>query len=102
MASCSSGLASALRETVARLNAGKPIHDILRQCPSVALAYDRRGGTLLHKAARLGRADAVWALTYHGAAPESIDLAGNRAVPLDAPAYVLAAVAPNRPRLVMM
>ena len=102
MASCSSALQPALREAVALLDAGKPIGELLRRCPSVALAFDRRGGTLLHRAARLGRADAVWALTYHGAAPESIDLAGNRAVPVDAPAYVLASVAPNRPRLVMM
>lgn len=93
---------AAIRLAVAALDAGMPIGDIVRRCPDVAIAFDRRGGTLLHRAARLGRADAVWVLTRHGAAAESIDLAGRRAVPLDAPAYVLAAVARDRPRLVML
>jgi hypothetical protein len=95
-------MAPAVRAALAAINAGDGIGEIINACPAVALAFDRRGSTLLHRASRLGRADAVWILTANGAAPESINLAGDRAVPLDAPAYILASVAPDRPRLVMM
>jgi hypothetical protein len=84
------------------IRVGADIYDIVMKTPSVAYAYDRNGTTLLHCASRLGRADAVWVLTLCGAAPESINLAGERAVPLDAPAWILASVADCPSRLVMM
>lgn len=90
--------ASALRA----IQTGGDISGILKRYPCVAFAHDRRGTTLLHCAARLGRADAVWLLTSIGAAPESINLAGERAVPHDAPAWLLASVAACDSRLVMM
>ena len=85
-----------------RIQAGRDIAEIVEEFPDVAYAHDRRGNTLLHCAARLGRADAVWVLTAYGAAPESINLRGERAVPEDAPAWILGSVAECASRLVMM
>ena len=95
-------LQTALTIALAALDAGRPIDHIVRAMPNVTNAADRQGNTLLHRAARLGRADAVWLLTCSGAAPGKTNLAGDRAVPLDSPDYVLSSVAPPRPRLVML
>jgi len=85
-----------------RIQSGQDICAIVTRFPAVAYAHDRCGNTLLHCASRLGRADAVWVLTAYGAAPESINLRGERAVPEDAPAWILDSVAECASRLVMM
>ena len=86
----------------ARIRRGEPVAAMINAAPWMAKCHDRWGNTMLHLAARLGRPEAVSALTNHGASAASVALNGDRAVPADAPTYIRAAVRVPRGGMLVM
>lgn len=91
-----------LRAVCERLRRGEPVAPMISAAPWMARCHDRHGNTMLHMAARLGRPEAVSALTAHGASAASVALSGDRAVPVDAPEFIRAAVRVPRGGMLVM